>query len=76
MLVVLFLLDDPSNPEHPPQYFSMTTERKLSAEDALREIEWQAHGHFCYVCAQAKCDGHSPECPVGIALSNLAPSKQ
>jgi hypothetical protein len=42
-------------------------------KNLFREIEWQAHGHFCYVCVRAKCDGHSPECSIGKALAPKLP---
>lgn len=40
-------------------------------KETLKEIEWQAHGHFCYACTKAQCDGHAFECPVGKILSSL-----
>lgn len=41
---------------------------------ALEEIEWQANGHFCYVCTAEKCKGHWPDCPIGQALSETSPT--
>lgn len=38
--------------------------------EALEEIEWQSHGHFCYVCTAEKCKGHFPDCPIGKVLQS------
>lgn len=37
-------------------------------EEALRDIEWLAHGHFCPVCTAEKCQGHFEGCQIGKAL--------
>ena len=49
------------------------------AGEALRSIEWAAHGEFgdaCLVCGEDEDDGHIKHCVLRAALAEIAKAKE